>query len=101
MGMADRQGLLGPGDGHIAQPPLLLHFLLVSNGSHTGEQSVLKSNQKHMGELQAFGGMDRHHHHGIISGAVLLQVCIQGDLLQETCQGGHIGVRHIGVDTGF
>ena len=103
--MADGERLLGPGDGHIAQPPLFFHLFPIANGAHAGEQAVFKAHQEHMGEFQTLGRVHGHHDHRIVPLVVLLNVGIEGDFFQESGQGGNIasvdGVLHIGVDAGF
>ena len=54
-----------------------------------------------MGKFQSLRGVDRHHHHGVVPFTVLLQIGVQGDLLQEACQAGLHGIGHIGVNAGF
>ena len=99
--MGDGQALLGSCDGHVAQPPLLLHFLRVADGAHSGEQPVLKANEEHMGEFQSLGRVHGHHHHGVVVFVVLLQIGIQGDFFQKSRQSGRFRVFYIGVYAGF
>ena len=100
-GVGDGQALLGSCDGHVAQPPLLLHFLRVADGAHSWEQPVLKANEEHMGEFQSLGRVHGHHHHGVVVFVVLLQIGIQGDFFQKSRQSGRFRVFHIGIDAGF
>ena len=45
-GTGQIQPLLGPGEGHIAQPSLLLHLLRVADGSHSREDSLLHAHHE-------------------------------------------------------
>ena len=75
-GITDGQRLLCTGDCHIAQPPLLFHFLRISNGTHSGEQAVLKAHEEHIGKFQSLCRVHGHHDNGIIAVIVLLKVSI-------------------------
>ena len=101
--MGDGQSLLCPGDGHIAKSPLLLHFLPVANGAHSGKQTVLQSHQEYMGKFQALGSMHGHHDHGVISLIVFLNIRVQRNLFQKAGQGGLNGffeILDVGCNTG-
>ena len=44
-------GLLGSRDGHIAEPPLLVHAIVISGSVKVWKQVFLASNQKDMVKL--------------------------------------------------
>ena len=81
--VGDDQMLLGPGDGDVAQPPLLFQLLRLAHAAVRGEQSLLQTDKEHVRELQTLGRVHRHHDDGIGIRVVLLNVRIEGDLLQE------------------
>ena len=60
------QLLLCPGHGHVAQPPLLLHLVRLSDGPDAGENALLGSHHKDHRELQALGRVHGHHHHAVL-----------------------------------
>ena len=99
--MADGQRLLGPGNGHIAQPPLLLHLLPVADGPHTGEKPVLEAHQEHMGKFQALGGVNGHHDHRIVPLVVLLQIGVQRNFFQKAREAGLCGIGEVGLNAGL
>ena len=99
--VGDDQMLLGPGDGDVAQPPLLFQLLRLAHAAVRGEQSLLQTDKEHVRELQTLGRVHRHHDDGIGIRVVLLNVCVQGNLLQEACQRGRLGVFHVAEDAGF
>ena len=101
LGVADGQSLLGSGDGYIAQAALFFHLFLITDGAHAGEQTVFEAYQEHMGEFQTFGRVHGHHDHGIVGVIVGLQIGIEGDFFQETCQSGCFRILDIGVDGRF
>ena len=85
-GTGEVQPLLGACHGHIAQPPLLLHLILLADGPDAGEDTLLGSYHKDHRELQPLGGVHGHHHHAVLVRIVVVQVGIQGDLVQEARQ---------------
>ena len=54
-GADQMQLFLCPGQGHIAQPPLLFHFLRLADGPHSGEDALLHADNKHARKLQSLG----------------------------------------------
>ena len=78
------------GHGHIAQPPLFLHFLLVTHGAVTGEQAILHAHHKYLREFQPLGTVHGHQHHAVFTLFSAVQIGIQCHLIQKTRQGGII-----------
>ena len=62
--MADVQGLLGAGDGHVKEPPFFIqgafHF-----GTRVRQQAFLQSDDKNMGKLQALATVHGDQGHGV------------------------------------
>ena len=95
------QPLLGPCQCHIAQPALLLHFLRLSDGAHTGEDALLHAHHKDHREFQPLGGVHGHHDHRVLAGVMVVDVGVQGHLVQKALQRGLVlGVFHVAVDGG-
>ena len=99
-GVTYGEGLPGPGEGHVAKPPLLLDLLAVADGPHPGEQSLLHAHQEHVGELHTLGGVHGHHHRRVGGGVVLLNIGVQGDFLQEARQARLRGAVAVADDGG-
>ena len=100
-GVGQGQLLLGPGHGHIAQPPLLLHFLRLSHGAIPREKPVLHAYHEHAGKLQSLGAVHSHQRHAVVPGLLAVQVRIQGHLVQEARQCGILRiVFQEGLDAG-
>ena len=100
-GVGHGQGLLGPGNGHVAQPPLLLQLLGAGCAAGRGEQALLQPYQKDMVEFQALGAVHGHHDHRLGAGVILLQIGIEGNFLQEPGQAGLVGVLQIAHQAGL
>ena len=77
------QFLFCAGDGDIAKAALLLHVLLIILGHITGEDAVLHTYDKNVGELQALGRVYRHHCDAVRVVVIAVQVGDQCDFLQE------------------
>ena len=93
--------LPGAGHGHIAQPPLLLHLLLVAHGAVAGEQAVLHTHHEHLGEFQTLGAVHGHHHHAVVALLGAVQIGVQRHLVQKARQAGIVRlVVQKGVDAG-
>ena len=57
----EEQPLLRPRDADVGQPPLLLQLARVAQRPQVREDAVLERGQEDDGELQALGGVQRHH----------------------------------------
>ena len=86
--VGEGQLLLGPGHGHVAEPPLLLQLLLVVLGGGAGEDPLLHPHHVHHRELQPLGGVNGHHGDAVVAGLHAVQICVQGNLVQEAGEGG-------------
>ena len=86
--MRQIEPILGPRDGHIAKPPLLLHAALVHQGARAGEDSVLHAGDEHGLKLQPLGGVNGHHGDLAALFAEPVHIRNQGRLLQEALERG-------------
>ena len=75
------------GDAHIAQPAFLLQPLFILRGAHGGENAFFHAGHEHAVILQALCAVQRHHGHILRRVFLLVQVCYQGHILQESFQG--------------
>ncbi len=97
LGAAQVQPLARPGDADVGQPPFLGQLGGVAERPHVREHAVLPAGDEDDGELQALGGVQRHHRHD--ARAVLGQfvgVGHQRHPLQEL--GEHTGVGDVLVE---
>ena len=88
LGIGEEQPVLRPGEGHVAEPPLLLQPL---RGQHPpgGEAPLAEARQEHGGEFQPLGGVNGHEAHAphlllpvqVREQGGQVQVFPQGDLL--------------------
>ena len=100
-GIGHGKMLAGAGHGHIAQPPLLLHLLLVAHGAVAGEQAILHAHHEHLREFQALGAVHGHHHHAVVALLGAVQIGVQRHLVQKARQAGIVRlVVQKGVDAG-
>ena len=99
-GAGDVELFPGAGDGHIAQPPFLLHLLRIADGHGAGEQPLLRADDEDYGKFQALGRMHRHQHGGVGIPVIRVHIRIQRHFVQEAVQVSARGL-HILDDAGF
>ena len=85
-GMGKEQPLLGAGDAHIAEAPLLLQGGRIIEGAVAGEQPLLQPHQEHHGKLQALAGVKRHQGHPVRGGVLAVGVAGQGGAGEEALE---------------
>ena len=97
-GRREHQLLLGPGNAHIAEPPLLLHIRRVvgGDGHIARKQPVLHSHQIHSRKFQALGTVKGHERHPLLGIVHAVNIRHQGHLLQKFIQGRGLAVLLIG-----
>ncbi len=86
--MGEIELLLGAGDAHIGEPPLLLHLLGRIHALRPGEDALLHSRDEHHREFEALGGVHRHQHHGVGLGVVVVDIGHQRHFLQKAGERG-------------
>ena len=79
--------LLGPGNPHIGQPALLLHLCRVVDRLHSWEDALLHANEEDVAKLQALGRVHGHEHHTVLVGVKVVDIGIEGNLLQKAGEG--------------
>ena len=99
--MGEIQPLSGPGNGHIAKPPFLLHLIRIRKHPHPRKQPILHAHQEHIGKFQSLGAVHGHHHRCVRLFIIPFNVRIEAHLFQKTGERRCIRPLHIGDDAGF
>ena len=85
--MGEEQALLGPGDAHITEAPLLLQGRRILQGAVAGEETLLHSHQIHHRKFQALAGVQGHQGDPVLVGVLAVGIAGQGSGGQEILQG--------------
>src|SRR5690554_5306482 len=81
--VAEVEAVLGPGERHVGEAPLLLELVGVADGPQVREHAVFEADDEHRRELEALGGVDRHEHHLAVVPVDLVGVGHQAHLLEK------------------
>ena len=77
-----REALSGTRHRNIAEPALLLDFIIVVAHTLAGEDPFLHADDIHAGELKALRAVHRHHRHAVVArGAV--KIGVECDLIEK------------------
>ena len=87
--IGEEQALAGARDGHVRQAALLLELggIVVGPAGDMREDALLHARHKHDRELQALGGVHRHHGDGVRVAGQRIQVGAEGEPLEQRRQG--------------
>ena len=65
--MRDEQAVHGTGDTYVGQSAFLFHLVGIGECTMVWEHPFFHADQEHIGEFEAFGGVQGHHHHAILA----------------------------------
>ena len=92
-GVGDVELLFGAGDADVGEPPLLLNLVGVVDRLHAGEDALLRAAEKDVVKLQTLCRVHGHHDDPVGIFVVVVEVGVEGDLLQESRQSGQHNLR--------
>ena len=59
-GIGEEESLLGAGDAHVAEAPLLFELVRVVHRARVREHALLQPREEYHGKLESLGGVERH-----------------------------------------
>ena len=92
-GIREVEGIPGPGDTHVAKPPLFFQPLLVQR-ARVRKQALLHPGDEHHRELKPLGVVEGHEGHQGLARLQTVDVGVEADLLEKIGQSA-LGVQAV------